>query len=180
MVLRRGTGRGGPRALPASDVFCGSHGPRRRTGRTTAEGADGSSACPGDSSHERGDAGTNSHPWDIQQADKSIRVRNAGEDLLPRPVRLSGFSTLSWAFPVCRFLSNGARVPRMTLPKRRHTGCSHAKHAGAAGAVFRPAFRMPRWGEGTGLRRRAPRRDENRGDDARLLVARMERSESRG
>ena len=27
----------------------------------------------------------NSHPWDIQQADKSIRVRNAGEKLLPRP-----------------------------------------------------------------------------------------------
>jgi hypothetical protein len=54
-------------------------------GKTTARGADGSSECPGDSSHERGDAGTNSHPWDIQQADKSIRVRNAGEMLLPRP-----------------------------------------------------------------------------------------------
>ena len=54
-------------------------------GKTTAKGADGSSACPGDSSHERGDAGASSHPWDIQQADKSIRVRNAGERLLPRP-----------------------------------------------------------------------------------------------
>ena len=32
-----------------------------------------------------GRGGTSSKPWDIQQADKSIRVRNAGERLLPRP-----------------------------------------------------------------------------------------------
>ena len=29
----------------------------RRSGRTTAEGADGTSECPGDSSHERGQVG---------------------------------------------------------------------------------------------------------------------------
>src|SRR4051812_12938030 len=32
-----------------------------------------------------GSGGAISQPWDIQQADKSIRVRNAGERLLPRP-----------------------------------------------------------------------------------------------
>jgi hypothetical protein len=32
-----------------------------------------------------GGGGRNSKPWDIQQADKSIRVRNAGEKLRPRP-----------------------------------------------------------------------------------------------
>ena len=42
--------------------------PKRRTGQTPAEGADGSSACPGDSSHERGagaqapNPGTSSKP----------------------------------------------------------------------------------------------------------------------
>ena len=51
--------------------------------QTPVTQADGSSECPGDSSHERVDAGVSSHPWDIQQADKSIRVRNAGESLLP-------------------------------------------------------------------------------------------------
>ena len=54
MVMRRGTGRGGPRALPASGVFEGLRIQRRRTGQTTAKGADGTSECPGGSPHERG------------------------------------------------------------------------------------------------------------------------------
>ena len=68
MVLRRGTGRGGPRALLASDVFDGSLIQRGRTGQTTAKGADGTSECPGGSPHERGagaqapDPGTSSRP----------------------------------------------------------------------------------------------------------------------
>jgi hypothetical protein len=40
-----------------------------------------------------GGGGRNSKPWDIQQADKSIRVRNAGERLLPRP-RFSATTSL--------------------------------------------------------------------------------------
>jgi hypothetical protein len=84
MVSRRGTGRGGPQSLPAQDILEDPVVQKGGRGKTTARGADGSSACPGDSSHERGDAGVSSHPWDIQQADKSIRVRNAGEKLLPR------------------------------------------------------------------------------------------------
>src|SRR5688572_32889950 len=78
-------------------------------GQTTAEGADGSSACPGDSSHERGDAGASSHPWDIQQADKSIRVRNAGEKLRPLP-RFSpnALTRRVGPPPVCRWFSRTA------------------------------------------------------------------------
>ena len=52
-------------------------------GQTPATRADGPSACPGDSSHERARVGASDNPWDMQQAAKSIRVRNAGEDLLP-------------------------------------------------------------------------------------------------
>ena len=78
MVMLRGTGRGGPQALPGRGSLQGRL-PGGGRGRTTAEGADGTSECPGVSTHERGDAGAISQPWDIQQAEKSIRVRNAGE-----------------------------------------------------------------------------------------------------
>ena len=54
MVMRRGTGRGGPRPLTAAGVFQGSLIQRRRTRQTTAKGADGTSECPGGSPHERG------------------------------------------------------------------------------------------------------------------------------
>ena len=95
-----------------------------RTGQTPAQRADGPSACPGDSSHERGRVGASDNPWDMQQAEKSIRVRNAGEDLLPRPGSAQRSSALGWAT---------ARVSR-----KRHAGCPHPNHAGAAGAVKRP------------------------------------------
>src|SRR5215212_2443930 len=67
MVSRRGTGRGGPQSLPASVRFQDLLS-WRWTGQTTAEGADGSSACPGVSTHERGaeaqalNPGTSSKP----------------------------------------------------------------------------------------------------------------------
>ena len=93
-------------------------------GQTPATRADGPSACPGDSSHERGRVGASDNPWDMQQAAKSIRVRNAGEDLLPRPGSAQRSSALGWAT---------ARVPR-----KRRAGCPHPTHAGAAGAVKRP------------------------------------------
>ena len=113
MVSRRGTGRGGPASfdgpgcledLTVQEVF----------GETTAEGADGTSECPGDSSHEREDAGINSQPWDIQQADKSIRVRNAGERLLPRP-----------RFGSNDLFARGSRTTaRVPLTFKRRAGCS--------------------------------------------------------
>ena len=65
-------------------------------GQTPATRADGPSACPGDSSHERGRVGASDNPWDMQQAAKSIRVRNAGEDLLPRPGSAQRSSALGW------------------------------------------------------------------------------------
>ena len=84
MVSRRGTGRGGPQSLPAPNVF-------EDLWSSMAEGADhgrgsGRLECMSGRQHARtGSGGAISQPWDIQQADKSIRVRNAGERLLPRP-----------------------------------------------------------------------------------------------
>ena len=123
-------------------------------GQTPATRADGPSACPGDSSHERGRVGASDNPWDMQQAAKSIRVRNAGEDLLPRPGSAQRSSALGWAT---------ARVPR-----KRHAGCPHPTHAGAAGAVKRPVVPHAPTGE---MRNRIDRQalgpDQTRGDDAR-------------
>jgi hypothetical protein len=59
-------------------------------------------------------------------------------------------------YGVCEGVIRGARMHNMRAPRAR---------------LFRPAFRTPRWGEGTGPRRRAPRRDQNRGDDARLQTS---------
>ena len=55
--------------------------------------------CMSGRQHARtGGGGASSKPWDIQQADKSIRVRNAGERLLPRPrFSWSDLARESWA-----------------------------------------------------------------------------------
>ena len=92
-------------------------------GQTPATRADGPSACPGDSSHERGRVGASDNPWDMQQAAKSTRVRNAGEDLLPRPGSAQRSSALGWTT---------ARVPR-----KRRAGCPHANPCGRRGRVKR-------------------------------------------
>ena len=111
---------------------------RRRTGRTTAEGADGTSECPGVSTHERGDADASSHPWDIQQADKSIRVRNAGERLLPRPrLSSSDLAREGWA---------NARVS-LTFERQRAARLASERVAEAALLPTRSA--QPRLGRGT-------------------------------
>ena len=49
-----------------------------RTGIDTGVTGGRPKTCPGDSSHERGDASTSGQPWDMLQAAKSIRVRSAG------------------------------------------------------------------------------------------------------
>ena len=90
-------------------------------GQTPAQRADGPSACPGDSSHERRRVGASDDPWDMQQAAKSTRVRNAGEDLLPRPGSASTILRRSgWATAACAAKAAGGHA-RMTT------------HAGAAG-----------------------------------------------
>src|SRR5262245_51252954 len=81
---------------------------QRGRGQTPVTRADGPSACPGDSSHERASVGASDAPGTLEQAEKSIRVRNAGDDLRPRPG-----SAQRWAGPT-------ARVPT-------HTGCPHPK-----------------------------------------------------
>ena len=119
-------------------------------GQTPAQRADGPSACPGDSSHERGRVGASDNPWDMQQAEKSIRVRNAGEDLLPRPGSAQRSSALGWTT---------ARVPS----RKRHAGCPHPNHAGAAGAGSRPAVPHAPTGKGTKRRPASPGAGRNTG-----------------
>ena len=117
---------------------------------TTAEGADGTSECPGVSTHERGDAGASSHPRDIQQADKSIRVRNAGERLLPRP-------RFSLSDPRSQKLSL-ARVP-LTFERQRAARLASGRVAEAALLPTRSARSFGR--QGTGMKRQVLRRNES-------------------
>ena len=51
------------------------------------------------------------NPWGMQQAEKSIRVRNAGEDLLPRPGSAQRSSASGWATARCR--ESGVRAARI-------------------------------------------------------------------
>ena len=81
-------------------------------------------------------------PGDMQQAAKSIRVRNAGEDCLPRPVRLTPDHA--------RMLDLKHAGARVSFAKAAY-GCSHA-NAGAAGAALRPVVpHAPCGEEGTGM-----------------------------
>src|SRR4051794_6628237 len=115
MVSQRGTGHGGPQTLSAAGVFWKVADPKdgERGGPRQGE-ADGTSECPGVSTHERGAGAPSLTPGTSQQADKSIRVRNAGERLLPRP-RFGSTTFAQWAEPllVCRYLSNGVRAARL-------------------------------------------------------------------
>ena len=77
----------------------------RRRCRTDHGSASGRHECmSGRQSARTGGGGTSSKPWDIQQADKSIRVRNAGEKTASEaPVRLRRSSLASAEpLPVCR------------------------------------------------------------------------------
>ena len=118
-VSRRGTGRGGPQVCRTSDVFrisCPEGGrgrPRHRSGRLEC--------MSGRQFARTGGGGGSSKPWDIQQADKSIRVRNAGERLLPRPGSSNDLARWTEPLPVCRYLSNGVRDARLAggRPRKR-------------------------------------------------------------
>ena len=121
-------------------------------GQTPARRADGPSACPGDSSHERGRVSASDNPWDMQQAAKSIRVRNAGEDLLPRPGSAQRSSALGWTT---------ARVPR-----KRHAGCRIQTMRAPRARVLAQPFRTPLRAKEGNRRPAAPGRTKNRGDDA--------------
>ena len=88
--------------MPASDVF-GDLLFSKVDGADHGRGS-GRHECMSGRQHARtGSGGAISQPWDIQQADKSIRVRNAGERLLPRP-RFGSNDLAHWAEPmlVCR------------------------------------------------------------------------------
>ena len=139
--------------------------PENGQGQTPATRADGPSACPGDSSHERGRVGASDNPWDMQQAAKSIRVRNAGEDLLPRPGSAQRSSALGWTT---------ARVPS----RKRQAGCPYANTCGRRGRGFSPSRSARPYGRRKAFiwrewRKRqarvttgSPRPDKEQGDDA--------------
>ena len=114
----------------------------RLRGMTPATRADGPSACPGNSLHERGSVGRNDANRDMQQAAKSIRVRNAGEV----PASAGGLP----------FRGEKERWPRRLLSRAAAALCFgtgrrvcrlRAGTPGAAGAVKRQAFRTPLKGE---------------------------------
>src|ERR1700752_1127699 len=64
-----------------------SRGLRSLNGAGTDAGATGgrSKCMSGRQLARTGRVGASDNPWDMEQTAKSIRVRNAGEDLLPRP-----------------------------------------------------------------------------------------------
>src|SRR5215217_5304311 len=100
-------------------------GPRTPCGFPEADEADagvtsGRLECMSGRQHARtGSGGAISQPWDIQQADKSIRVRNAGERLLPRPGSSNDLARWTEPLPVCRFLLNGVRDARLASGRPR-------------------------------------------------------------
>src|SRR4030095_7917420 len=136
-----------------------SRGLRSLNGAGTDAGATGgrSKCMSGRQLARTGRVGASDNPRDMEQTAKSIRVRNAGDDLRPKPG-----SAQRWAGPppVCR----------------RHTGCPHPNNAGAAGAAFRPV--VPHAPAGTKEQEWPgwPGPDGTRAEDARPCVARMTRS----
>ena len=126
MVMLRGTGRGGPQSLPGLERLQGRL-PGRPTGPDHGRGLAQvqfvnrykiplstlrnweQGACEPDRAAKVLLAAIATDPGDIQQADKSIRVRNAGEKLLPRP-RFSSIDLTRRAEPplVCRWNSRTA------------------------------------------------------------------------
>ena len=104
-------------------------------GQTPATRADGPSACPGDSSHERESVGGSDASWDMQQTAKSIRVRNAGVALRPRLV-----------FAVC-FGTRGHVFHRTWRRGRGETPCRSARPFGGK-EHGRPANPEPEMNEG--------------------------------
>jgi hypothetical protein len=92
-VTRRGTGRGGPQALTALDAFRSLVW--RRTGRPR-QGERTARVNVRATARTNGGRWQKQPSWDIQQADKSIRVRNAGEKTASEaPVQLKRSSLAS-------------------------------------------------------------------------------------
>ena len=68
-----------------------------RRGRTTARGADGTSECPGDSSHERGASAIVTDPGTSSRPTNPFRVRNAGGSRVRGPGPVQRLNTLNRA-----------------------------------------------------------------------------------
>ena len=121
MVVRRGTGRGGPRALSAARVSEGLRIRKRRSRQTTAKGADGTSECPGGSPHERGARHkllTLGHPAGRQIHPRAERRR---KDCFRGPGSVDAiFARISRATArVPLFFSNSVRDARLASERSR-------------------------------------------------------------
>jgi hypothetical protein len=102
---------------------------RRRTGQTTAKGADGTSECPGGSPHERGAGAPAPNPGTSSKSTNPSACGTQAKDCFRGPVQLSRSSLASAEpLPVCR------------CSFERRAGCPLSQRA-AAKAVFRDAFR---------------------------------------
>src|SRR4029450_12380441 len=75
-----------------------SRGLRFLNGAGTDAGATGgrSKCMSGRQLARTGRVGASDNPWDMEQTAKSIRVRNAGDDLRPRPGSAQRSSALGW------------------------------------------------------------------------------------
>jgi hypothetical protein len=77
VFIAQGWMRWPPRCRPR-ECFGSRDRSARLRGKTPAKRADGPSACPGNSLHDRGRVSSSDANCDMQQAAKSIRVRSAG------------------------------------------------------------------------------------------------------
>ena len=122
-AARNGGGRWPPRCrtlLPPS----GSLIPRVDKGQTPATRADGSSACPGDSSHERGSVSASDAPGTRSRPQSPLRAERR-RNLRPRPGSTQR-------------VSNVGLDHRPGAEANTARGMPASNTAGAAGAAFRP------------------------------------------
>ena len=166
---RRGTGRGrsarlggapdGFRERLVDPVLQGRpFSSEDRRGRTTARGADGTSECPGDSSHERGWATQRQDPGDIQQADKCIPRAERWREPRSRPRSGQRLNTLSGPPLECRRETAFRICPLRWRAGPRRRLSSSVPHAPVSGKRRRKD-RQASWAGKT------------RGDEARLRTS---------
>ena len=142
--------------LPTSSgISC----PRRLTGQTTAEGADGTSECPGVSTHERGAEAQSLNPGTSSKPTNPSACGTQAKGCFRGPG--SALTTLArWAEPplVCRYLSTACGLLAWLA-------------GGSRKRPFADAFRTLPWGIRTKRRAASPGANDTRGDDARLWTS---------
>ena len=124
--MRRAATMKGPDRVEDRDPE--AEGDRRRHGGRTVQVHARATA------RTNGRVGASDNPWDMVQAAKSVRVRNAGEELLP---------WLGLAQDLRRWARTTARVSR-----KRHAGCPHLNMRAPRARRIAQSFRTPLRGRG--------------------------------